>query len=51
MIIDDLKRESRDRISIEQRLEGKNKEIRMLKGEIDQLKEDMLYHKLNLGKK
>jgi hypothetical protein len=35
MILDDLKREGRDRTSIEQRLEGKNKEIKILKAEID----------------
>ena len=51
MIIDDLKQQARDKLSIEQRLESKNKEIRLLRDEIGQLKEDMLYSRLNLVKK
>lgn len=50
MIISDLKEKARDRVSIEERLESKNTEVKILKSEIDQLREDLLCYKLNLGK-
>ena len=46
-----MRSEARDRVNIEQRLEAKNKEIKVLVQEIDQLKEDLLGYKLNLVKK
>ena len=51
IIIDDLKRDQREKISVEQRIEGKNREISLLLKEIDTLKEDIIVYKLNLGKK
>ena len=51
MIIDDLKQQAREKANIQQRLEAKNKEIKLLRDEIDQLKEDLLCRRLNLGGK
>ena len=51
IIIDDLKRDQREKISVEQRIEGKNREISLLLKEIDTLKEDIIIYKLNLGKR